>query len=571
MQVDKVFQNGRIYNSYYKTFRHSSLLIVKGRVFHVAPGALPADIECSDVCDLAGAYVVPGLIDIHMHIESSMISPAAFADQVVRSGVTTLVSEPHEIANVAGIEGVRAMIAAAEGAPVDIYYGIPSSVPCTDAALETTGSAIEMEDLLALLEEPQVKCLGEVMNYRAVIADEDCKANRFIRAVKSRRPLLPIEGHCPNLTGMDLAKYMFCGIDSDHTEHTLEEMADRFAQGMFAELQRKTLSKEILDHIMENNLYEHFCFVTDDMMTDDLVFKGHLDTLVRGAIRLGLSPENTVYAATFTPARRMHFTDRGSLAPGKLADFLVIDDPVSFHVLRTYKRGELVFDANCPTIHAPKTGAFPAAFYDSVKLPPLREVDFVPVPPIENGTAACRVITTQNNRTQTEERTERFPVKNGTLLWQDGRHVLCAVFDRYGGGGRALGLASGACVIDGAVATSFAHDHHNLLVVGGNAADMAAAANAVVEDHGGMCCVRNGQILARCPLPVAGILSEEGAPAVAERVKEIKAALSAMGYDHYEPIMSLCTLSLTVSPQLKITDRGLVQVSEGKIVPLFIE
>lgn len=572
MTADSIFHNAHIFNTYFRKFFPGVLILKEGRVLYVGD-SVPEGIECESVTDLGGAYVIPGFVDSHMHIESSMITPSSYADAVVTRGVTTVVSEPHEIANVFGLEGVNAMIAAGEKQDkLDIYYAIPSSVPCSDETVETPGGVINLEDVAELVKNDKVKCLGEVMDSRGVISKPDLKANQFIRYLREHRPELPIEGHCPRLVDLDLARYVYAGINSDHTEHTLEEVRQRFFQGVFIQLQDKMLRDEIIKLVCDNNLYEFCCFATDDIITDELIHTGHIDHLVKQAIGMGMRPEDAVYCATHTPAVRMNLRDRGELSPGKLADLVVIDDPYTLNILKTYKKGVLVYDRDNPVRSTPQKGLFPSKFYDSVHLKPLTADDFILRAPKAEGDVRCRAIEVYRDRTQTGEVVLPFPVRDGVVDWEHRGIMQAVVFERHGkNGGKGVGFACGDVHKEGAVATTYAHDHHNLMVLGSNAADMALAANCVLENKGGMCVVKDGEILARVALPVAGIMSEESAETVGRDVGNIKESLRRLGYLHYEPVMSLCTISLEVSPELKITDKGLVRVSGMKMVDVFAE
>ena len=284
--------------------------------------------------------MIPGLTDIHMHIESSMTTPAFFGKCAGENGVTTVVSEPHEMANVKGIRGILEMISAAKNAPIDIFYGIPSSVPSTSEKLETTGGIIDCSAMKHLLEEKDVVCVGEIMNYRQIIRENDLEISRFLEYLKKEHPGYVIEGHCPSLLDLDLAKFLYLGINGDHTEHTLEEVKQRIENGMFFEIQDKMLKPEILEYICQNQLYEYCSFVTDDTMADALYEQGPLNAVVQKAIDMGFPMEQAIYCATYTPCQRMHFYDRGAIAPGKLADFMLLKDP---SVLKPKLYSKMVF------------------------------------------------------------------------------------------------------------------------------------------------------------------------------------------------------------------------------------
>ncbi|MCL2367645.1 MAG: amidohydrolase family protein [Oscillospiraceae bacterium] len=572
MFVDLLIKNAKIFNSTYRKFYDGYLSVLDGRIYHALSGEPPDHIEAKEVIDAGGRHVVPGLIDIHMHIESSMVTPIPFGSYLCTRGVTTVVAEPHEIANVKGMEAIRAMLKAGEGADIDIFFGVSSSVPSTDETLETTGGVIGEAELRELLQEPTAVCLGEVMNTRAVIEAGDNPTKRMIRLTQELAPHLPIEGHCPRIVGEDLVRYVYMGVDSTHTEHTLDETAQRYFAGMFIELQRKTLTPDISAHVIENDLFEMTALVTDDVMTDRLVREGHLEAIVVQAMEQGFTPEQAIYCATATPATRMRLHDRGRLRPGLLADIVILDDLRRFQVHKTIKSGRLAYDADVGYTPPLPKKTFPESFYHTMQLITPTAADFT-VPCEAPGPVKVRAIEVKPDRTQTPAQIVEVPVKDGKLDWQSAGLKLALCFERHGKtkGGRGVGFMTGTTIQRGAVATSYAHDHHNLLVVGANPADMEQAAKWVIEAGGGMACVENGKLLGSVALPVAGLLSEEPVTEVAAGIDAVTKAMEDLGYENNCPIMSLCTTTLPVTPELKLTDKGLVDVMNGKIVPLIVE
>ncbi|MEG0833295.1 MAG: adenine deaminase C-terminal domain-containing protein [Oscillospiraceae bacterium] len=570
MNCDILFYNGTIFNTTFKKFYNGFFATRDGCVLRMGEGEPPASLDAKQKVNLRKKTVVPGLIDVHMHIESSMLAPLCFADELVKHGITTIVSEPHEMANVAGADGIFAMINAGKGAPLDIYYGAPSSVPSTSLELETTGGVIDTEDLAALLANPDVKCLGEVMNTRDVVYNKSGKTNGIIREFKRLDPRLPREGHCPRLVGDELAEYLFEGVDSDHTDHTMEEFKERYFNGMFVEIQDKTLTKELVDYVAKNDLYTDTALVTDDVMADEFVRDGGLDYIVRRAIALGMSPENAIYCATKTPAVRMLLNDRGDLRPGKLADFAVLSDLNAFCVEQTYKKGNCVFDRESHEEKKRGRPSFDESYFHSVKLEKIGEDDFT----IEcaKERAQCRVIETCSDSTATRMVLCDMKSVGGQLLWENSEILQVKVFERYGiNKNSACGLVTGALIKHGAIASTYCHDHHNLIVAGSTKCDMAIASNCVIEMSGGLAVVLDGKVIAKAALPIGGILSDKPAVEFAKDIENVTAAMRSLGYDHYDPIMSFCTLSLPVSPDLKITDVGLIEVKTQKKVDLFVE
>jgi adenine deaminase len=571
MKVDLLVKNVKVFNSYLKKFKDGNVAILNNKFLYIDNNK-NIEFEASSTIDGKNQYMIPGFIDIHMHIESSMMTPAPFCHHLSKNGVTTIVAEPHEIANVFGKKGIEAMIAAENSINTSIFYGIPSSVPSTSPDLETTGAILDFEEMKNLTSNPKVICIGEIMNYRKVIVDNSLDICKFIEYVKKNKPQYAIEGHCPKLLDLDLAKFLYLGINGDHTEHTFEEFVQRFENGMFMELQAKSISSELINYIKENNLYEHFAFVTDDTMPDTFLHKGHLNVVIKKAIQAGINIENAIYCATFTPARRMNLHDRGVIAPGKKADFLLIDNLKNLHITQTFIDGKEVYNINSEAKYIPTDYKFPEEFYQSVRVEKINEDIFqIPVNNKENE-VNCRIIKVIDGSTRTTEIIEKLNVKNGYLDWENSPYMLIAVFERHGKNGNiGFGLVTGDCIKNGAIATTYAHDHHNLMVIGKNIKDMTKTINRIIELQGGICCVENEEILAEVPLPVAGILSEKIVQELGKEVEILREKMSQLGYKHYNPIMSLCTLSLPVSPALKITDKGLIDVNQGKIVNLIID
>ncbi|ANS74753.1 adenosine deaminase [Paenibacillus yonginensis] len=569
MNVQQLIVNAKVYNSYYKRFDAANVAVQDGKFLYIGSRGIET-FEAEEVIDAKGRWMIPGLVDIHLHIESSMVTPASFSYGLIKNGVTTIVPEPHEMANVFGLEGVKQMMAASKDCTADMFYAIPSSVPATP--METTGGSIEIEDMDELLRTETIACLGEIMNYVDVIRDPECKTNQILRHVRSHYPDLIIEGHTPKLLDLDLHQLIAAGVDSDHTHQSIEGMEARIAAGMFIEIQEKSMTPEVMDYLLQHDVAEHFCFVTDDVMTDAFIEDGHLNHIVRKAVALGMKPEDAIYAATYTPTRRMKMHDRGSIAPNKVADFLLVSDLEHLVIDEVYKNGAKVFDYQNDYGQTARSGQFPPHFYTSVRLSPLSEADFQVKLDMADGTRTARMMVVKDGSTFTEERHVPVTVTEGLLDWQNSGHGLIATFERYGkNGNRAYGLIDGDTIQRGAIATTYSHDNHNLLVVGRNPYDMMVAANAVIQSQGGFCAVENGQILAMMELPVGGILTEEPLEAAGRKVQKLRAAMKSLGYKHYNPIMSISTHSLAVSPALKITDWGLIDVNKGQVVSLLVD
>lgn len=567
--VSLLIRNAKVFNSYLKQFIPADVSVKDGRFYYI-DRKMDTDFQAEAVLDAGGQYMIPGLVDIHMHIESSMMTPEPFGDCVAAYGVTTIVSEPHEMANVKGTRGVLEMISAAGSAPIDIFYGIPSSVPSTSERLETTGGIIDCSAMKQLLREEDVVCVGEIMNYRQIIQENDLEITKFLRYLRGAHPGYVIEGHCPSLLDLDLARFLYLGINGDHTEHTLEEVKQRIENGMFFEIQDKMLKPEVLEYICRNQLYEYCGFVTDDTMADVLYEKGQLNYVVQKAMESGFPVEMAIYCAAYTPARRMHLYDRGDIAPGKLADFALLADPAVLAPSCVYKNGVQIFSRKSRQ-EFPVSYRFPEDFYQSVCLPPVTLKDFAVPADTDQEEVTVRVIEIHPDRTQTTEKLVTMPVRNHLLDWRDSGCLLAMVLERHGKNGNiGYGFITGACLNTGTVATTYFHDHHNLFVAGDNPEDMLFAVKQIQEMQGGFLTVRNGKVLAKLALPVCGILSGKGVRDTALGLKAVRESLEELGYHHSNPVMSLGTIGLPVSPAIKLTDKGLVDVKQGEVVPLIV-
>ena len=572
MKADLLLQGAQVFDSAYRCFRTASVAILDGRILYAGTDEeVLKQIEPQEVADLSGRWVIPGLIDIHMHIESSMVTPPVFLKAALQHGTSTCIAEPHEIANVFGTEGIEEFIRLApadDPEHAEVFFGAPSSVPSTD--LEDAGAAVTPEDISFLMKNPRVRCLGEVMDCRTVISDPGSRAARVVKAAETSRTVPIIEGHVPAFLGLDLARILYAGIDSDHCEQTPERMRQRFEMGMFVEVQLKSVTKENIAYLAAHpELTGLWSFVTDDVMADQLQHD-HLARVVRQAISYGLDPASAIIAATSSPAVRMDLRDRGRIAPGRLADLVVLDSLEGFHVASVIHRGCWVDRDSADTS---SRHDFPERCYESIHLAPRTLDDFVLSAPEGSGaTVRVHTMEIQKSSTFTPDEVRELPVKDGRIDWK--RTVglaLARVFERHhhlGLSGTAL--LSGACLKEGAVASTWVHDHHNLLVVGVDEEDMVLAANSVIARQGGLVVVRGGKIVAEMPLPVAGILTEDPLPLAAERLAAVTRALRDQGWGNSNPVMSLCTIALPVSPALKVTDRGLVDVRQAKLVDLVL-
>lgn len=575
MLVDSIFENADVFNVFTKSWTRGDIVVHEGRILFVGDlSGVDRPIDPSVRVDCEGRPVIPGLIDIHLHIESSLCTPHVFAGAVLSRGVTSVVAEPHEIANVFGIDGIREMIRLAAGSAIDIFFAVPSSVPSTNPDLETTGGRIGVPELEALMHEPAVVCLGEVMNFGELIDDRPCDARHLIQTMRNSFPLAAVEGHVPSIKGFELAKILYEGVDSDHCLQDLEGLKQRFENGMFVELQEKSIAPEIIEYLSANNRDGLFCLVTDDVPPDVMRSRGHLDAVIRKTLSYGLPIESAVIATSLSPAARIGFRDRGAIAPGRIADFVVLKDRSGDFVIHdVYKAGR---PASEVTARAEPV-AVDTSFTNSVKLPESVSARHFRVPVPEHAVTisaavSCRAMKKSAVTTYTELDRVTLPVTDGFVQWERTGVNLVVVVDRYTGSAEyAQGFLSGEEVLVGAFASTHAHDHHNLMVIGSSGTDMKLASEWVISNRGGICIANEGEVLASLALPVAGILSEEGMDQLADAFDLIQSTLHQLGIRHHNPFMTLTTISLPVSPAVKITDKGLVDVRAGQILDLFLD
>ena len=560
----------RVFNSFFRRFDPADVYIKDGKFLYIdrkKTGSFLYDREVNG----SGSYMIPGLIDIHMHIESSMVTPLAFCRYTAGNGLTTIVSEPHEIANVCGKPAIEAMIESGKQGPYDCYYAIPSNVPIMPEQYETAGASITAEDMLELKETENVICLGEVMNYTEIIRENDSEVGKFIDIVHEKEPLYTLEGHCPALVDEDLAKFLYLGIRSDHCTHTLEELKQRFENGMFIQLQDVMVTQEVIDYVCREHLYEYFSFVTDDTLPDVLVKKGHLDAVVRKAIGLGMRPEDAIYCATWTPSRRMGLVDRGAIAPGLLADFVFIDDPHTLNIRSTYKKGVCIYDCSDEN----DTGAvydLGGKFEDTIHHDPITADDLKVTIPGEDRTVNVRVMKLNPGNNRSDEVFVKMQVKDNALLWKDSGCNLTVVIERHGRDGKiSFGFTCGTGLKEGACASSYAHDSHDLIAMGTNEADIVTAVNEVIAMKGGIAVSLNGEITGKICLPIAGLLSKTSVEETAKDFNTVRSAFDAQGYEHINNIMNFSLIALTCIPTLKLTDRGYLNTDTFEQPPLYEE
>ncbi|URW70925.1 amidohydrolase family protein [Lactobacillus kefiranofaciens subsp. kefirgranum] len=562
-EVDLIIKNAHIFNVYLRKFLDLQVSIKNGKFYWINK-ELP-NLKAKKVIDLQGKYLIPGFVDAHMHIDSSMTTPKIMGETILKYGTTTIIADDHEVTNVAGIKGLKEFIN--EDSPIDIFFGIPSSVPSTNPEMETTGGKIGVAEVKELLKDPRFICLGEVMNFKDMTSDKDTLIKNIINTCHKIRPTMPIEGHTPAYNGEDLAKILYAGVSTDHTQQTKKLVDEKLRNGMFVEVQLKSMHSDVINTIINNKYFEHVALVTDDSMPDTLL-EGHLNLLVKKAIKMGMRPEDAIYISTYTPARHMGLWDRGAIAPGRVADFSVLDNLKELSIIDVYKNGR---SENEIVKTVSKDDYLPESLINTVKAYKLNKQDLLlKTDLIENGTITANVIQINPVGTFTNHIQKKLAVHNGIVDWKSANLALIIVQERFGlnKGRFSLGLIDRGITGDGAVGATWAHDHHNLMVMGTNLDGILNIQHKLINQNGGYMVAKGNEIIANAPLPIGGVVSNQPIKILGEQVGNIRKNLVELGYKNTNEIMSFSTLSLLVSPNLKISDKGLFEVKSQRKVPL---
>lgn len=552
--VDLLLTNARVVNVFTGEVQSTSVAIHEGYVVGFG------EYEATHTEDMNGSYVAPGFLDAHMHLESSMVSPAEFARAVVPLGTTGVFADPHEIANVCGLDGIDYILAFNGKIPLDIYVNLSSCVPATN--LEHSGANLSAEDLATRFDREGVCGLAEVMNFPGVFM-ADPEVLKKILAAGER----PIDGHCPGLSDKNLAAYVVSGIGSDHECTTFEEALEKLRAGLHIMIREGSVARNMdaLLRLVTPDRLPRLMLCTDDREPIDLVDQGHLNYLIRKAAGRGFDPITSIRLATINVANYFGVKRRGAVAPGYLADLVVLEDLFSMRPSRVYKAGQLVARDGEPLFEACQVDD--SKVINTMKMAPLSEDSFK----IEARGTRARVIELVPQQIVTRQSVEEAKVEDGQVVADPKRDLLkLAVVERHNATGQiGLGLARGFGLKKGALASTVAHDSHNLVLVGANDADMKLAAEEVERIGGGLAVVGDGEVLASLPLPIAGLMSDRPLAEVKTQLEAMYAAAKKIGGTTPHPFMSLAFLALPVIPSLKITDLGLVDVEKFALVDLF--
>ncbi len=556
MPADLVLKNGRIVNVFSSEIHGGDVAISGSRIAGVG------DYEGRREIDLDGAYVLPGLIDGHMHIESTMVTVQEFARSVAPRGTTSVVADPHEIANVHGLEGIHYMLNSSKFGPVNVFVMLPSCVPATH--FETSGADLKGFDLYPLLAEKWVLGLGEVMNFPGVLREDEGLLDKITMTQDRKR----IDGHAPGLSGKDLNAYIATGVASDHESTSPEEVTEKLRLGMHIMLREGSVTKnlkDLLPAVTCENLSRCF-FATDDRHPKDLLEKGHIDHMVRLAVHEGLDPVSAIRMATINTAQYYGLSDHGAIAPGYVADLVVADDLESFNVIKVMKGGRVVAENGKMVVPKPETPH--ASLRSSINIKWLEPEDFQ----VEAKGKRIRVIDLIPDQIITKASVEDAKTENGLLVADLERDLLpVAVIERHHASDNiGHGVVRGFGLKRGAIASSVAHDSHNIVVVGTSSEEMRAAVIEISKMKGGLAVVLNGELVEGLPLPIAGLMSEAGLNEVVRGLDRVHDAARDLGSPLDDPFMAMSFLALPVIPELKVTDLGLVDVTAFEFVDLFV-
>ena len=546
-KADLVLKNATYVNVFSNELCQGDIAVAEGLI--VGMGEYSGSVEV----DVSGKIVLPGFVDAHIHLESSLVSPTEFAKAVLPHGTTTVITDPHEIANVMGTDGIEYMLQATEDLPVDVRFMLPSCVPATP--LDESGANLDYRAIDSFYDHPRVQGLAEMMNFVGTINGD---AQVVEKIVASQAHHKKIDGHAPDLRGNDLNAYVAAGVYSDHECHDLDDAIAKLQRGQFIMIREGTAARnlEALVPLLCDKYVERCMFCTDDKHPNDLLEKGHIDYIVKKAISLGADPIVAVKAACHNAARYFLLNNRGAIAPGYLGDFVIIDDFQHFEIEMVYKRGVLMYDGQLRDFPAPEIDPYLVKrAHDTFHVAHLTAEDFSDGRPHAVIGMIPGEIVTQDAGYADHADPEQDILKIAVIERHKNTHHI------------GLGYIKGYGLKRGAVATSISHDSHNIIVVGATDEDMAAAANRIVENRGGITVMENGQVLGEVTLSIAGIMSDDSLVMVNSALEDAKDEAFGLGVSRgIDPFMTLSFMALPVIPSLRITTRGVFDVSSQRYI-----
>lgn len=545
--ADLVLKNATYVNVFSNELCHGDIAVAEGLI--VGMGEYHGKVEV----DVSGKLVLPGFIDAHIHLESSLVSPTEFAKAVLPHGTTTVITDPHEIANVMGTDGIEYMLQATEDLPVDMRFMLPSCVPATP--LDESGANLDYRAIDSFYDHPRVQGLAEMMNYVGVVNGDGQVVEKIVASQAHHKK---IDGHAPGLSGKDLNAYIAAGVYSDHECSDMEDAMNKLRLGQYIMIREGTAARnlEALMPLLTSQYVDRCMFCTDDKHPNDLLEKGHIDYIVKKAISLGADPIVAVKAACHNAARYFLLNNRGAIAPGYLGDFVIIDDFQHFEIEMVYKRGVLMYDGQLRDFPAPEIDPYLVKrAHDTFHVAHLTAEDFSDGRPHAVIGMIPGEIVTQDAGYADHADPEQDILKIAVIERHKNTHHI------------GLGYIKGYGLKRGAVATSISHDSHNIIVVGATDEDMAAAANRIVENRGGITVMENGQVLGEVTLSIAGIMSDDSLVMVNSALEDAKDEAFGLGVSRgIDPFMTLSFMALPVIPSLRITTRGVFDVSSQRYI-----
>ena len=545
--ADLVLKNATYVNVFSNELCHGDIAVAEGLI--VGMGEYHGKVEV----DVSGKLVLPGFIDAHIHLESSLVSPTEFAKAVLPHGTTTVITDPHEIANVMGTDGIEYMLQATEDLPVDVRFMLPSCVPATP--LDESGSNLDDRAIDSFYDHPRVQGLAEMMNYVGVVNGDGQVVEKIVASQAHHKK---IDGHAPGLSGKDLNAYIAAGVYSDHECSDMEDAMNKLRLGQYIMIREGTAARnlEALMPLLTSQYVDRCMFCTDDKHPNDLLEKGHIDYIVKKAISLGADPIMAVKAAGYTAARYFLLNNRGAIAPGYLADFVVIDNWENFEIEMVYKKGKLMYDGVLRDFDTPEIDPYLVKrAHDTFHVAPLSAADFTDKRPHAVIGMVPGEIVSEDAGYADHIDLEQDILKIAVIERHKNTHHI------------GLGYIKGYGLRHGAVATSISHDSHNIIVVGTSEEDMAAAANRIVENRGGITVMDGGQILGEVALPIAGIMSDDSLVMVNSALEAAKDEAFRLGVSRgIDPFMTLSFMALPVIPSLRLTTRGVFDVLTQRYV-----